>query len=314
MVEPVPAVPVHAAPPPHAKPAPEKAAKDKAESAQQAKADAALAKSGKEPKGRARAGKDKDTIAAAAPDKDKTPERDKSGARDKLAAKGKGAKGQAEKGKSAAKDVESDPALEPCKPAPAAKGRRGRAAAKSESTHAAKANSHGKSHTAKGKKRAADDSETCLPVAKGDRPDGPGGVSRDSDSDDSRPSKSKDGKSKDGKDHEKAKGKGRDKDEDKATEKGGRKAHYASRIWVQVLTGGDRDKMAGEWRAMVRKAHGLKGRKPYLTPWHSNFRLLTGPFDSDADAQDFIAELRKDGVSGFEWTSPAGQATDSLGS
>jgi hypothetical protein len=70
--------------------------------------------------------------------------------------------------------------------------------------------------------------------------------------------------------------------------------------------------MPGEWHSLVRKAHGLKKHKPYLTPWRSNFRLLTGPFDSDADAQDFIADLRKDGVSGFEWTSPAGQAVDSL--
>ena len=50
----------------------------------------------------------------------------------------------------------------------------------------------------------------------------------------------------------------------------------------------------------------------FRSPWRSNVRLLTGPFDSDAQAQDFIAELRKDGVPGFEWTSPAGQAVDSL--
>ncbi|WP_353231016.1 SPOR domain-containing protein [Novosphingobium sp.] len=79
-----------------------------------------------------------------------------------------------------------------------------------------------------------------------------------------------------------------------------------------MLTAGDRDKIPGEWRNLVRKARTLKGHKPYLTPWRSNFRLLTGPFDSDADAQDFIAELRKDGVAGFEWTSPAGQAVDTM--
>ena len=263
-------------------------------------------------------------VVAAAPHHAKpVPEqaaRDKSGATDKLIAKGKGAKGRGDKGRgdkgrAAAKDVDAEPALEPCKPAPTAKGRKGKAAAKTQSTRFVKAKSaHGTLHNATGKKRALDDSETCVPAEKGDRPDGPGGVSRDSDSDDSRPSKTVDGKSRDAKDHDKAKGKKHDKDGDKATEKGGRKAHYASRIWVQVLTAGDRDKMAGEWRAMVRKAHGLKGRKPYLTPWHSNFRLLTGPFDSDEEAQEFIAELRKDGVSGFEWTSPAGQAIDSLGS
>lgn len=322
VVEPVPpvrAVPVVASPPHHAEQA-------KAGSAQLAKADVALTKSGKDSRGRAKSARDKAAAAVAAdgPDKDKTPDKDKSGATDKSTAKGKGAKGKGDKGRAAAKDVDVDadaePALEPCKPALTAKGRKGKAAAKTESTRSVKAKSaHGTLHNAKGKKRAPDDSETCLPAVKGDRPDGPGGVSRDSESDDSRPSKSGDGKSRDGKsgdgkDHDKTKSKNRDKEGEKATEKGGRKAHYASRIWVQVLTAGDRDKMAGEWRAMVRKAHGLKGRKPYLTPWHSNFRLLTGPFDSDAEAQDFIAELRKDGVSGFEWTSPAGQAIDSLGS
>jgi tetratricopeptide (TPR) repeat protein len=185
---------------------------------------------------------------------------------------------------------DDDAALGPCKPAP--KKGRGKAAAHDTVSSRTKAR-----HGAKGRKPAEDDSDTCVRSAKGDRPDGPGGVSRDSD--DAPVTKAKKGKGKD---------KGGDSDEKPA--KG--KARYASRIWVQVLTGGDREKMAGEWRAMVRKAHALKGHKPSLTPWRSNFRLLTGPFDSDADAQDFIAELRKDGVSSYEWTSPAGQAVDSL--
>lgn len=147
---------------------------------------------------------------------------------------------------------------------------------------------------------AETDDDTC--ATRGERPDAPTGVSRDSDDD--HAAKAKPGKDK--------KGKTRDKDKDTETGKSGRKARYASRIWVQVLTGADRDRMAGEWRAMVKKARPLKGHKPFITPWRSNFRLLTGPFDSDADAQDFIAQLRKDGVSGFEWTSPAGQAVDSL--
>jgi len=62
----------------------------------------------------------------------------------------------------------------------------------------------------------------------------------------------------------------------------------------------------------VREAAAIKGHKPFITPWRSNFRLLTGPFDSDAQAQAFLGQLRKEGVSGFEWTSPAGQAVDSL--
>jgi pyruvate/2-oxoglutarate dehydrogenase complex dihydrolipoamide acyltransferase (E2) component len=81
-----------------------------------------------------------------------------------------------------------------------------------------------------------------------------------------------------------------------------------SRVWVQVLTGANRDVMGREWQRMVREASVLRARKPYITPWRSNFRLLTGPFDSDDDAQAFLNQLRRAGVSGFQWTSPAGQA------
>lgn len=85
-----------------------------------------------------------------------------------------------------------------------------------------------------------------------------------------------------------------------------------SRVWVQVLTGANRDVMGREWQRLVREASVLRARKPYITPWRSNFRLLTGPFDSDDDAQAFLNQLRRAGVSGFQWTSPAGQAVDPL--
>jgi tetratricopeptide (TPR) repeat protein len=99
------------------------------------------------------------------------------------------------------------------------------------------------------------------------------------------------------------------KDKDKGAKN---QPSHASRIWVQVLTGGNREAMGREWQGLVRDAAMLKGRKPYITPWRSNFRLLTGPFGSSAEAQGFVDKLRKDGVSGFEWTSPAGQAVDGL--
>jgi len=267
---------------------PEKVGRDKSGKDKSAKDEAVSTKAAKDSKGRTKAGKDKPTEDTGAADD--TSAKDMGTAKDRGTAKGKAAKG-----KGSVKEADSAPV--PCKPATPTKGRKGKA----ESTSSAKSKS---AHGAKGKKHAVDDSETCVATAHGDRPDGPGDVSRDTDSEDSRAAKSRD--------KDKAKGKNHDKDNAKDSEKGGRKAHYASRIWVQVLTGGDRDKMPGEWRALVRKAHALKGHKPYLTPWHSNFRLLTGPFDSDADAQDYIADLRKDGVSGFEWTSPAGQAVDGL--
>jgi len=101
-------------------------------------------------------------------------------------------------------------------------------------------------------------------------------------------------------------------EKDKKGKNGKAQPAHVSRIWVQVLTGANRDVMGREWQRLVREAGVLRGRKPSITPWRNNFRLLTGPFESDADAQAFIDKLRKDGVSSYEWTSPAGQAVDSL--
>ena len=86
-----------------------------------------------------------------------------------------------------------------------------------------------------------------------------------------------------------------------------------SRIWVQVLTGSNRSAMGKEWQRLSGQAAALRGRKPLISPWRNNFRLLTGPFSSDAEAQAFVEKLRKEGVSGFQFTSPAGQTVDGLG-
>jgi Flp pilus assembly protein TadD len=160
-------------------------------------------------------------------------------------------------------------------------------------------------------KNAADSKGNSKNSARGERPDGPTSVARISDADkeqaDARTVKvSKGGKAE--KDRKDAK----DSKDSKAGKNAKSGLSHPSRIWVQVLTGANRDVMVKEWRNMVREAGGLKGRKPFTTPWRSNFRLLTGPFESDAAAQDFINGLRKDGVSGFQWTSPAGQAIDTL--
>lgn len=87
---------------------------------------------------------------------------------------------------------------------------------------------------------------------------------------------------------------------------------HPSRIWVQVLTGSNRPAMNKEWQRLVSSSSALRGRKPSITPWRNNFRLLTGPFSSDAEALAFVERLRKDGVGSFEWTSPAGQPVDGL--
>jgi hypothetical protein len=80
-----------------------------------------------------------------------------------------------------------------------------------------------------------------------------------------------------------------------------------------VLTGGSRDLLPTEWRRLVRQApEALRARKAYVTPWRSNFRLLTGPFESEAAAQTFLNQLRRADVPAFLWTSAAGQAVDAL--
>ena len=143
---------------------------------------------------------------------------------------------------------------------------------------------------------------------RGERPDGPTDVSRTSAKEPEKAA-TKDAKAiakdpkkaaKDAKDAKDAKAK-------KAT------PSHPSRIWVQVLTGANKDVMDNEWRRLVKEAPTVfRGRKPYLSPWRSNYRLLTGPFESEASSQEFITKLSKEGVASYQWTSPAGQAVDTL--
>jgi len=87
-----------------------------------------------------------------------------------------------------------------------------------------------------------------------------------------------------------------------------------SRIWVQVATGRDKKALAHDWRKFLKdEAEAFKGRKGYTSPWGATNRLLTGPFDTEAAATQYIAKLKKAGVGGaFTWISPAGQVVDVL--
>lgn len=149
---------------------------------------------------------------------------------------------------------------------------------------------------------------------RGERPDGPTDVSRVPAKETEKPSGKDAAKlGKDGKPIKDPKQAAKDaKDAKDAKAKKAAPSH-PSRIWVQVLTGANKDLMDNEWRRLVKEApEVLRSRKPYLSPWRSNFRLLTGPFDSEADAQEFVTKLKKSGVSSYQWTSPAGQAVDTL--
>jgi tetratricopeptide (TPR) repeat protein len=87
-----------------------------------------------------------------------------------------------------------------------------------------------------------------------------------------------------------------------------------SRIWVQVATGRNKAALGFDWRRMAKDdAAVFRGKKPYVAAWGQTNRLLTGPFESEAAANAFVAQLRRADVEGaFLWTSPAGQVVDTL--
>lgn len=89
---------------------------------------------------------------------------------------------------------------------------------------------------------------------------------------------------------------------------------HPSRIWVQMATGRDKAALGYDWRRLARdKAEALRGKAAFISAWGQTNRLLTGPFQSEAAANSFIAQLRRADVDGaFVWTSPAGQVVDAL--
>lgn len=108
-----------------------------------------------------------------------------------------------------------------------------------------------------------------------------------------------------------AQGKESTKDKDKGKPA---KPSHPSRTWVQVATGRDKKALAFDWNRMVKADPAVfKGKKGFTSAWGQTNRLLTGPFETDAAANAYIAQLKKAGVSGaFLWSSPAGQVVDAL--
>jgi nucleoid-associated protein YgaU len=103
----------------------------------------------------------------------------------------------------------------------------------------------------------------------------------------------------------------------KAAAKPARKAAPApkdpSRIWVQVAGGANRDALPREFARLKAKAPKIfAGKTAWTTPLHATNRLLVGPFDTDAEARDFVNQLAKADLAGFSWTSPKGQAIEKL--
>jgi len=87
-----------------------------------------------------------------------------------------------------------------------------------------------------------------------------------------------------------------------------------ARIWVQVAGGANEASLPKAWKAVVAKAPAaFKGRAGWSTPLRATNRVLTGPFKTNAEAQAFVNSLGKTGVSGFVFTSEAGQKVTKLG-
>jgi Flp pilus assembly protein TadD len=87
-----------------------------------------------------------------------------------------------------------------------------------------------------------------------------------------------------------------------------------ARIWVQVAGGANQKALPGAWQKLVKQSPAtFKGHSAYTTPLHATNRLLTGPFESDDEAQEFVNKLRKEGISSFQFNSDAGQKVAKLG-
>jgi Flp pilus assembly protein TadD len=89
--------------------------------------------------------------------------------------------------------------------------------------------------------------------------------------------------------------------------------HEPSRVWVQIAGGANAGSFPREYARLKAKAPKLlSARSPWTVPANATNRLLVGPFANGHDAQAFINDLAKDGVSGFAWTSAAGQRIERL--
>ena len=86
-----------------------------------------------------------------------------------------------------------------------------------------------------------------------------------------------------------------------------------ARIWVQVAGGADKAALPREYARLKAKAPKLLGaRSAWTTPLNATNRLLVGPFASSKEAQAFVNQLKTEQMSGFAWTSAAGQKVEKL--
>jgi hypothetical protein len=87
----------------------------------------------------------------------------------------------------------------------------------------------------------------------------------------------------------------------------------ASRVWVQIAGGAAKAALPREFTRLKAKAPKLLGpRSAWTAPLNATNRLLVGPFASSREAQAFVNQLKAEDLSGFAWTSAAGQKVEKL--
>ncbi|HEX8572638.1 MAG TPA: SPOR domain-containing protein [Allosphingosinicella sp.] len=86
-----------------------------------------------------------------------------------------------------------------------------------------------------------------------------------------------------------------------------------SRVWVQVAGGAQKAALPREYARLKTRAPKLLGARPaWTTPLNATNRLLVGPFAGAKEAQAFVNQLKAANLSGFAWTSAAGQKIEKL--
>jgi Flp pilus assembly protein TadD len=85
------------------------------------------------------------------------------------------------------------------------------------------------------------------------------------------------------------------------------------RVWVQIAGGAVKGALPREYARLKAKAPKLLGpRAAWTTPLNATNRLLVGPFSSAKEAQTFVNQLKAQDLSGFAWSSAAGQKVEKL--
>ena len=87
----------------------------------------------------------------------------------------------------------------------------------------------------------------------------------------------------------------------------------ASLLYVQLASGAHADRMGTEFARIKAKKPGLfAGRNARVTRGKDLFRLVIGPFKTRDDSNQFVNQLSKAGIDGFNYTAPDGMTFDKI--